>query len=67
MSKIWNGLLNYQRLVFALCAIMATFSTHSAPASKESVERLLDLSKADVTVDIMQSDVEKFLRKMLNS
>lgn len=67
MSKIWNGLLNYQRLIFALCAIIATFSTHAAPATKESVERLLDLSKADVTVDIMQSDVEKFLRKMLNS
>lgn len=67
MSKILNGLLNYRRLVFALCAIMATFSAYAAPASKESVEHLLELSEADVTVEIMYSDVDRFLRKALNS
>ncbi|BET26547.1 hypothetical protein EV673_0338 [Limnobacter thiooxidans] len=67
MSNQWKGLLGYPRFVLALCAALASFPAYAAPASKESVERLLEVSMADVEVDIMYSEVERFLRKMLNS
>jgi hypothetical protein len=51
--------------VFALLALLASFAVHAAPASQESVEALLTVTKTEALMDSLYSGMEQMMRQSI--
>lgn len=51
------------RRLLILAAFVLTFGAHAEPASRESIEKLLDLARTESMMDSMYGNVEQMMRQ----
>lgn len=52
--------------VFAIVALMASFTVQAAPASQDSVEALLSVTKTEAVMDSLYSGMDQMMRQTVN-
>lgn len=52
--------------VFALAALLVSFTVQAAPASQESVEALLSVTKTEALMDSLYSGMDQMMRQIIN-
>lgn len=54
------------RKLLLLAALLGSLNTYAAPASEESIERLLTVTRAESLIDSMYSGLEQVMRQGMN-